>query len=192
MNIEQKDFVDGLLQGIRVIVAEEVGKQLEEKLAPIEARLTALEERLTIVEEHLARHDEKLAAIEEHLTPHDEMLAKHDEKLAAIEEHLSHHDEMLTKHDEKLAAIEEHLACHDEQLAKITGDNASIVSRLRHIELILENEFKPKLDEIYSCYLDTYKRYQEKTETIGEIEVDIRLLKITAEDHSRRLKAAGL
>ncbi len=55
---------------------------------------------------------------------------------------------------------------------------------------LLENNVIPRLSTIEGCYLDTYKRYIEKTDQIDRIDLDISVLKQVVASHSERLKKA--
>lgn len=49
--------------------------------------------------------------------------------------------------------------------------------RLKQIELTQENEILPRLQNIESCYLSTYKRYQSGIEQIESMQSDIDVMK---------------
>ncbi len=61
-------------------------------------------------------------------------------------------------------------------------------NRLRRIELLHENDILPRLQTIESCYLDTYKAYAGKSETICKMQTDIDALNSVVAEHSRKLE----
>ncbi len=64
-----------------------------------------------------------------------------------------------------------------------------IHDEIRYIkEELLENIVIPRLNEIESCYLDTYKRYQRGVDQIEAMQADIDVLKCTVQQHSEILQ----
>ncbi len=73
--------------------------------------------------------------------------------------------------------------------AKLDARITPLENSLRRIEVdLLENNVIPRLDTIESCYLDTYKRYQECTDKMEETFLDVDVLKKVVEEHSRILQ----
>lgn len=54
----------------------------------------------------------------------------------------------------------------------------------------LENNVIPRLNTIEKCYLDTSKRYLERTEQMDRMDLDIGVLKQVVANHSKQLKKA--
>ena len=54
----------------------------------------------------------------------------------------------------------------------------------------LENNVIPRLNTIERCYIDTSKRYLERTEQMERMDVDISILKQVVANHSEQLKKA--
>lgn len=65
-----------------------------------------------------------------------------------------------------------------------------IEQRLTNIELTLENDVKPRLQNIESCYTSTYNRYKSSVEDYENIKEDIRILKEVVKEHSEKLKVS--
>lgn len=59
---------------------------------------------------------------------------------------------------------------------------------VREINLRLENDILPRLQNIESCYTSTYKRYQSGIHQIEAMQADIEILKKVVSDHSEKLK----
>ncbi len=94
-------------------------------------------------------------------------------------------DEKLDqKFDEKLKPINDKLEKLDKRTSKLEVDMTYVKVDL------LENNVIPRLSTIEGCYLDTYKRYIEKTDQIDRIDLDISVLKQVVASHSERLKKA--
>ena len=60
--------------------------------------------------------------------------------------------------------------------------------RLKKIELTQENEILPRLQNIESCYLSTYKRYQTGIEQIESMQTDIEVMKSVIREHSEKIQ----
>ncbi len=60
--------------------------------------------------------------------------------------------------------------------------------RLKKIELTQENDILPRLQNIESCYLSTYKRYQTGVEQIDAMQADIDVIKNVLIEHSKKLQ----
>lgn len=63
-----------------------------------------------------------------------------------------------------------------------------IEQRLANIELTLENDIKPRLQNIEACYTSTYDRYKSSVENYEAMQTDIEILKRVVTEHSERLK----
>lgn len=63
-----------------------------------------------------------------------------------------------------------------------------IEQRLTNIELTLENDIKPRLQNIEACYTSTYDRYKSSVENYEAMQTDIEILKRVVTEHSERLK----
>ena len=94
--------------------------------------------------------------------------------------------------DEKLKPINKRFDQMDARVdqldAKIDNVREEAHSEIKHIRLLLENDVLPRLQNIESCYTDTYERYAVSTEKIDAMQTDINLLKNVVSEHSRKLQ----
>ena len=60
--------------------------------------------------------------------------------------------------------------------------------RLKRIELTQENDILPRLQNIESCYISTFKRYQAGAEKIDTMQDDVDILKKVVAEHSEKLQ----
>lgn len=67
-------------------------------------------------------------------------------------------------------------------------DVSGLKADVRDIKLLLENDIQPRLSNIESCYVDTYKRYSLGVIEMESIRSDVDLLKKVAKEHSNKLK----
>lgn len=63
-----------------------------------------------------------------------------------------------------------------------------IESRTKRVELLLENDVLPRIQNIESCYTSTYRRYQRGTEQIDAMKDDIDIMKKVITEHSGMLQ----
>lgn len=74
---------------------------------------------------------------------------------------------------------------------KLTASLRPIENRLIRIEVWLETEIIPRLQNIESCYTDTYRRYQDYADKMEAAFEDIELLKKVVSEHSEKLQKIG-
>ena len=63
-----------------------------------------------------------------------------------------------------------------------------IEQRLTNIELTLENEIKPQLQNIQACYTSTFDRYKNQVEGYEAMQSDIDIIKKVVTEHSEKLQ----
>ena len=63
-----------------------------------------------------------------------------------------------------------------------------IESRTKRVELLLENDVLPRIQNIESCYTSAYRRYQRGAEQIDAMKDDIDIMKKVITEHSGMLQ----
>lgn len=71
---------------------------------------------------------------------------------------------------------------------KFKANLAPLEKRLTKIELALENDILPQLQNIGACYTSTYERYQNNSDKIEAVFEDIELVKNVLMEHSEKLQ----
>ena len=71
---------------------------------------------------------------------------------------------------------------------KLKSNLAPIENRLTNIELTLENNILPRLQNIESCYTSTYKRYQSGANQIEAMQMDIEVMKKVIAEHREKIQ----
>ncbi len=61
-------------------------------------------------------------------------------------------------------------------------------SEIGKIKLYQENEIMPRLQNIESCYTDTFKRYQSGVEQLDAIQMDVDVIKDVVCEHSDKFQ----
>ncbi len=59
---------------------------------------------------------------------------------------------------------------------------------VKSINLTLENDILPRLQNIESCYTSTYRRYQSGINQIESMQADIEVIKKVIAEHSEKLQ----
>lgn len=92
--------------------------------------------------------------------------------------------------DVKLQATENRLR---EEIGEVRTEIQRVETKLQaeiqRIDLTLENNMAPRLQNIESCYLDTYNRYISEVEKVHALEMDVDILKRVVQEHSEKLKS---
>ncbi len=76
----------------------------------------------------------------------------------------------------------------DSQLKPIENRLDRIENKVTNISLTLENDIRPRLNTIESCYTDTYNRYKDYADKMDAAFADIELLKKVVSEHSEKLQ----
>ncbi len=71
---------------------------------------------------------------------------------------------------------------------KLNSHLAPIENRLTNIELTLENNILPRLQNIESCYTTTYERYKNHADKMQASFDDIEIMKNVITEHSEKLQ----
>jgi len=140
---------------------------MDKKLEPIKQDISEIKLRLDRVEERLDRVEERLDRVEERLDRVEERLERVEERLDRVEERLERVEERLDQVEERLDQVER---------------------EVQTIKLTLENDFKPRLQNIEGCYLTTYRRYQSGVDQIETMQSDIDVMKRVMIEHSEKLR----
>ena len=74
-------------------------------------------------------------------------------------------------------------------VGSLKADVCGLKGEMRYIRVVqLENNVIPRLSTIESCYLDTSRRYMDRTEQIDNMTANIEVLKSVVSEHSRKLE----
>lgn len=144
---------------ISQLFGEQLEKQLEKHLAPIHEQLQGIHMRLDRLEERVAKLEERMTALEERVT-------KLEERMTAMEGR-------MTVMEGRMTAVEDRMTINEGHMLKV--------------ELLLENDMLPRLQNIEACYTSTYRRYQFRTEQIDTMQEDVNVLKKVVQEHSEML-----
>ena len=71
---------------------------------------------------------------------------------------------------------------------ELQSEIQSVRDETRRNSLILENDVLPRLQNIESCYTDTYSRYRKYGDKMDAVFTDVELLKKVVQEHSEKLQ----
>ena len=112
------------------------------------------------------------------------------ERLDRMDERLTNLEGQMTDVNTRLTNLEGQMTDVNTRLMNLEGQVSEVKTRVKRVELIMENEVKPRLHTIEECYLSTYRRYVEYSEKMKNAFVDIDILKKTVHRHSIKLQSA--
>lgn len=87
--------------------------------------------------------------------------------------------------DKKLKPLNEKIDQLDKKVDQVKDENHF---ETQNIRLLLENDIIPPLQNIESCYTDTYRRYIVGVEQIEALQADMEILKRVVNEHSKKLQ----
>lgn len=87
-----------------------------------------------------------------------------------------------------VAGMKNDIAGMKNDIAGMKNDIAELKKDVLIINLKLENDVIPRLQNIESCYISTYDRYREGVEEHEEMKKDIEILKKVVEVHSEKFQ----
>lgn len=73
------------------------------------------------------------------------------------------------------------------RIGNLEKDINEIKSKVLNVELTLENDIEPPLNNIQACYTTTYDRYKDSVEDYEAMKQDISIIKKVVEEHSEKL-----
>ena len=110
-----------------------------------------------------------------------------DKKLKPIE---TRFDQMQEQMDLRFNLMQGQM---DTRLAEMQGTMDlrfdQMQNQLDHMNLLMENDVLPRLQNIESCYVDTYRRYVVKMEEMDSLKLDMDVVKDVLKEHSGKLEA---
>lgn len=124
----------------------------------------------------------------EQIKPLDEKLTKIEERMTALEERVTRLEERMAALEERMTALEERVTVLEGRVSHLEECVINLEGRATRMELLMENDMLPRLQNIEACYTSTYKRYAHGTDQIETMQEDINTLKKVVQEHSEKLK----
>lgn len=89
---------------------------------------------------------------------------------------------------EEVKELREDVEVLKEDVGVLKTDVNVLQKKVTKIELRMEQDALPRLQNIEACYTSTYRRYSDNVERFDQMEKDIELLKSIATEHSKQLQ----
>lgn len=74
------------------------------------------------------------------------------------------------------------------ETSDIRGEISGLKADITEIKILLENDIRPRLSTIESCYVEAAGKFASKAEKIDSLSMDVDILKDVALEHSKKLK----
>ncbi|MFP3154541.1 hypothetical protein LQZ18_08965 [Lachnospiraceae bacterium ZAX-1] len=105
-----------------------------------------------------------------------------DKKLKPVENRIDSLEERL---ENRIGGVENRIGSLEERLGNRIG---GVENRLKNIELQIENDIKPRLQNIESCYTSTYDRYKNGIFQMEALQTDMDIVKNVVKEHGEKLR----
>lgn len=138
-------------------------KMLEKRMDTMEERLN---NKIDFVEHSL---NDKIDCVEQRL----------NDKIDRVEQRLSGRMDGL---EGRMNGLENRIDSLDSKIDRV---ETSLKHEIHQINLKLENNIEPRLQNIEECYLSTYERYKTSTEHIEKMQLDIEVLQDVVREHGK-------
>lgn len=89
---------------------------------------------------------------------------------------------------EDVRKLQEDMAEVKADIVELQVTVGNLQTGMKKMQIQLETDFSPRLQNIESCYLSTYQRYSKGTEQIESMQLDIDVLKSTVIEHSEKFQ----
>ncbi len=111
-----------------------------------------------------------------------------DKKLQPIKEDISELKDRVASLETKVISLENRMASLETKVISLEDKIDTLDTRTRRLELQLETQLIPRLQNIESCYTSTYNRYKSGVTQIEAIQEDVTILKTVVTEHSQKLQ----
>ncbi len=108
-------------------------------------------------------------------------------RLDRLEEKVEQLDKRLTSVEEKVDRLDKRLTSVEEKMVQHGKSMRTLNHKIRHMEILTENDIVPRIKNIELCYAGTYERYSLYVEKIDGLCTDVDLLKKVVQEHSEKL-----
>ena len=110
-----------------------------------------------------------------------------EERMTAMEERMTVMEERMTAMEGRMTAMEGRMTVMEGRMTAVEDRMTINEGHMLKVELLLENDMLPRLQNIEACYTSTYRRYQFRTEQIDTMQEDVNVLKKVVQEHSEML-----
>lgn len=150
-------------------MSELLDKKLDGKLDRLEDRMDRLENRMGGLEDRMGGLEDRMGGLED--------------RMGGLEDRVGGLKEQIDGLEEQVGGLEDRVGGLEEQVGGLQKD-------MQYVKVVqLENKVIPRLDTIEGCYVETSKRYLERTDQIDGMAADIVVLKDVVSRHSATLQS---
>ena len=190
-----------LVKKLEATIVEQLENKLVTKLEAtidekLEAALLPVKEQLDVIDIRLGTVEKKITFLEAQQTTIILALDQMNQRLTRVEEKVDRLETKVDALETRMDRLESRMDGLESRMGGLESRMDGLESRMDGLEAdvhaikvdLLENNIIPRLNEIESCYLGTYKRYQESAQKAEAYFADTEMLKKTVEKHSEQLR----
>ena len=122
------------------------------------------------------------------LKPMEGRMERMEGRVERVEGCMDHMDDRMERIEGRIERMEGRMERMEGQLVQISNWMVQIDNRTKKLEVMLEFDIKPRLQNIEACYTSTYDRYKSGVEQIETMQADIDIMKKVLEEHSEKLQ----
>ena len=127
--------------------------------------------------------DKKLGGLEGRMGGLEDRMDRLENRMGGLEDRMGGLEDRVGGLEEQVGGLKEQIDGLEEQVGGLQKD-------MQYVKVVqLENKVIPRLDTIEGCYVETSKRYLERTDQIDGMAADIVVLKDVVSRHSATLQS---
>ncbi len=157
-----------------------IGQLIDEKLKPVEERLDRLEARMDRIEERMDRLEASVERLEARVERLEASVERLEARMDSLETRVDRLEARMDSLEERVGELEKEVTA----LKQKVGD---LETQVVGIKVYLDTRMEPRMKNLESTYLDTYKRYCKEIDRMPQAYSDVDMLKGVVVEHSRTL-----
>ena len=171
-----KQMVDmEMLSAISELLEEKLDQKLENKFDGLRTEISGLKLKVDGLDSEVSGLKQEVGDIKQ--------------EVGGIKQEVSGIKQEVSGIKQEVGGIKQEVNSLKQEVNGLKSETGSLKEELRYIRIVqLENNVMPRLATIESCYLDTSRKYIERTEQIDGMASDIEVLKCVVEKHSQKLE----
>ena len=159
----------------------EMSNMMDRKLNPIKEDIRELKEDVAVLKEDVAVLKEDVAVLKEEV-------AELKEDVAVLKEDVAVLKEEVAELKEDVAELKEDVIVLKEDVSVLKEGYSGLEKEVRDIRLSQENGVLPRLQNIESCYISTFKRYSDGILRMDSLQSDMDVVKMVVTEHSEKIQ----
>lgn len=131
--------------------------------------------------------DEKLKPVEERLDRLEASVERLEARMDSLEIRMDRIEERMDRLEARVDSLEERVGELEKEVTALKQKMGDLETQVVGIKVYLDTRIEPRLKNLESTYLDTYKRYCREIDRMPQAYSDVDMLKGVVVEHSRTL-----